>query len=370
MIVKLRDAGKPEWFLTHLFDSQPCESTFRQMRSMGTLNFTKINFTLSELFHLIERVELQNDIVYNRLAHTDIIFPRIKERVKLGVEHHVYDLPSNEELKDTLKRAHEDAKEISIEFDIYCESVEVSQCPLKKPNIAQQRQSNESDIEDDDFIENSSILDERDKLNLEENSKFIEICYTDGSKQVVRKSSIIGLLSDSTKKLSSDRLKRVQDSAESIDLHKSPKRIKLNCGMNLTERKQHIYKCDEISVGEWCIFALELDNASFIDVSKEGIIKNVIIGTVLAFQYSKGKTDKQRQYRKDTAPISKKAENDRDISVLSNWYTINTEGNPISMKGSGSFYIPINKYLATIENPRNNIQISKENLNILHDFIP
>lgn len=373
LIVKLRDAGKPEWFLTHLFDSQPCESTFRQMRSMGTINYTKINFTLLELFHLVERVELQNEIVHNRLAHTDIIFPRVKERVK---HNHVYDLPLNEQMTTTLKVAQEDAKKIAIEFGIFSESFEVERCPVKKPNIVLQRQLNASDSENDDHYQNSLILDDENKLNLreysdkkislEENSKFIEICYPDETKQVVRKSSIVGLLSVSTKKLSSDRLKRVQDSTQSIDYQQSSKRFKLNHDTK-SQNDQLIHKCEEIVVGEWCIFAWDFDIASSTYVTeeqaKDNIIKNTIIGTVLGFQYPDGTTDKKKQYRKDTAPISQK-----DVSVLSNWYAINTGGILISLKCS-AFYVPINKYLATIENSRKHIQIAKENLNILHEII-
>lgn len=157
MELKLRNAGKPELFLPHLFDSQPCESAFRQMRSMGTINFTKINFTLLELFYLIERVELQNKIVYNPLAHTDINFPRVKERVKHDAC--VFDLPSNEQLISTLKLAQEDAKKIAIEFGIFSEKFNVERCLLKKPNILLQRQTNASDSEDDEHIQKSLVFD-------------------------------------------------------------------------------------------------------------------------------------------------------------------------------------------------------------------
>lgn len=371
LISKLRNAGKPEWFLPYLFDSQTCESTFRQMRSMGTINFTKINFTLLELFHLIERVELQNEIVYNRLAHTDIVFSRIKQRVQ---HDHVHDLPSNQELVDTLKTARDDAKNIAIEFGMYSESFDVERCPVKKIKVQKPRQKNQefflSDSEDDD---NSFIFNEENKLNLreysneetilEENSKYIEVFYLDGSTQVVRKSSIVGLLSDSTKKLSSDRLKRVQDSGQ--DSQQSSKRIKLFGYATKSHNDQLIRKCEEIMVGEWCVFALDFDSSPFIDVPKESIIKNTIIGTVLAFQYHGGKTHKQKQYRKDTAAVSSD-----DLSVLSNWYAINTNGVLIPLKGSNSFYIPMNKYIATVKNVGNlNIIITEENLKILNEMV-
>lgn len=47
IIRNLRDSEMQELFLTFLFANQPCEETFRQLRSMRTINFTKINFYLA-----------------------------------------------------------------------------------------------------------------------------------------------------------------------------------------------------------------------------------------------------------------------------------------------------------------------------------
>lgn len=375
LIVKLKNDSKPEWFLPYLFDSQPCESTFRQMRSMGTINYTKINFTLLELFHLIERVELQNEIVYDRLAHTDIVFPRVFQKHR--IEHNnIYDLPSNEELLCILKEAKEDAKRLAIEFGMHSDRFKLERCPMKKPNIALHPQTNYSDSEDDDQIEDSPKLDDVNKLNLREysneevteTSKFIEICYPDESKQVVRKSSIVWLLTESTTKLSSDRLKRVQTSESSNDIQQSSKRMKVHYGIKI-QSDQLIHKCEEIMIGEWCFFTFDFNSISSTVVAKESIIKNTIIGIILAFQYADGKTNKKRQYRKETAPISKNDKETRDILVLSNWYAVNTDGILIPLEGPSSFYVPMNKYLATIENSSDNIQITSENLNILQEFI-
>lgn len=62
LIKHFRDENLKEYFIPTILNSQPCEETYRKMRSMGTINFTKINFTLLELFHLIGRVELMNNI--------------------------------------------------------------------------------------------------------------------------------------------------------------------------------------------------------------------------------------------------------------------------------------------------------------------
>lgn len=59
LIKRFRDGNMTEYFTPTLFNSQPCEETFRQMRSMGPINFTKINFTLLQLIHIVGRIELR-----------------------------------------------------------------------------------------------------------------------------------------------------------------------------------------------------------------------------------------------------------------------------------------------------------------------
>lgn len=379
LVIKLRNAGKPEWFLTHLFDSQPCEETFRQMRSMGTINFTKINFTLLELLHLVQRIELQNDIIFNRLANFDIHFPRLNARKKLAKERKYDDLPPNDEIISILKTAQEDAKKIALEFGINCDKFDIGQCPIHKPNIAVPQTMNDSDSEAEDHNSlDNSVLDSTDVLKLRqynresvslgENSKFLELCYSDESTQIVRKSSIVWMLSESITKLSSDRLKRVQTKVPESE----PKHSKLkyaNTSQQALQNDQHMCKSEQISVGEWCLFVVDLDNIPFIDVKKENC-KNIIIGTVLGFEYSDGKTVKQRQYHKDTAPTSKSDKNNRDIAVLSNWYAITTEAILVPLNGLNSFFVPIDKYIVTVENLKMNAESQlKLNLNSLNKFM-
>lgn len=58
LITKFRDTGQQHLFLPHIFNSQHCESTFRQFRSMTTANWTKINFSMLELLNMINRIEM------------------------------------------------------------------------------------------------------------------------------------------------------------------------------------------------------------------------------------------------------------------------------------------------------------------------
>lgn len=386
LITKLRDIGKPEWFLTYLFDSQPCESTFRQMRSMGTLNFTKINFTLSELLNIVERVELQNEIVYNKLSKSEIKFPRLK----VGLQNNtIAQLPSNQELATTMKKALEDARTCTIAFGMDAGADEIVKCPLRKPVVLGLRNIPE---DSDSSNEEESIFNSRfdsrqslnlpeynkDKVSLTEDSKFIEVCQSDGSSQIFRKSSVVWLLTESTAKLSSDRLKRVQE----VPKQKSSKRAKREdsntssaTGSSNEPPNRAPYIFENIKVGDWCFFELDFDNNSIIgstiESGVENLVKNIVVGAILAFKYAQGNKEKDKQYHLDTAPVHKKKENDRDIDVLCNWRCIKIDGT-LCAPESG-FFIPIKNYVCTVELPRKLLQNQEKTLivemNGLEDFL-
>lgn len=74
IIRNLRSQGLEELLIPILFASQPCEESFRQFRSMETVNFTKINFTMLDILHMIGRIELKNEIVYSKLSDLDVKF--------------------------------------------------------------------------------------------------------------------------------------------------------------------------------------------------------------------------------------------------------------------------------------------------------
>lgn len=87
VIITLRDKGRADLFLPMLFNTQTCEQMFRQIRSMSTLNWTKINFTMLELLHAFGRIQLQNDIFYDKLVNVDISIPRVQKKAKNDVLH-------------------------------------------------------------------------------------------------------------------------------------------------------------------------------------------------------------------------------------------------------------------------------------------
>lgn len=244
-ILKLRDSNKAQLFQTHLFSSQPCESTFRQMRSLGTQNFTKINFSLYELLHMVSRIELMNTIKNSN--DEQILFPEKK------IETKTFELPSNFEIITAIKAAKKDALESAKDFGIVLTNADIALCELKPANIHKEaKRLYDEDASDDDTddesdddeacdedltweIDGSSSsddgLDEGDQNNpdlvtdtgLDTGfSKFVQI-EINGKKMDIRKSRLIWMLTDKKDKLSADRSIRVRTRAEfEADLEAEP----------------------------------------------------------------------------------------------------------------------------------------------------
>lgn len=143
LIKKLRDEGLSHLFLPTIFNSQPCEETFRKLRSMGTINFTKVNFSLLELMHLIGRLELMNDIVSFKLADVEVCFPRNPTH-KSNYSH--FDLPSDEEIENTIKEALSTAVDDAKKFGIIVAAKDIEKCDIKQVEVAFNTDDQREDI--------------------------------------------------------------------------------------------------------------------------------------------------------------------------------------------------------------------------------
>lgn len=104
LMKRFRDEKKEHFFLPPLFDSQSCEKMFRTFRSMGTAQYTKINFSIHELMHIIGRVEVLDEIAYIKLADEKINFPN-----KRTGKTTIYPLPLDDEIDATIANARREA---------------------------------------------------------------------------------------------------------------------------------------------------------------------------------------------------------------------------------------------------------------------
>lgn len=212
-----RNEGLKKYFIPTIFNSQPCEETFRKMRSMGTINFTKINFTLLELFHLIGRVELLNDIMYFKLAGVDIHFPR--DPLKKTKENK-FDLPSDSDIEKTIAEALVAAVGDAKKFGMDISNDDIRNCPLDFNPSIEKKDNQSTDIDlgitrDDKPMGHENLKDYHSNLNEtpDEDSRFVSVDTKRGKKTVL-KSSLMWSLSSSKEKLSSDRLTRVRGASK------------------------------------------------------------------------------------------------------------------------------------------------------------
>lgn len=293
------------------------------MWSMGTINYTKINFTLLELIHLVGRVELMNDIMHFKLADSDVYVHIIA-------------------VQNALDAAISDINKFGMNFP----AEDIRDCKLKDIQI---------DLDSDDQCVNDEIIDlgigsDHNSNPIEcqnlkdysdravENSSFVSVPGKNGPK-TVRKSTYMWSISDTKDKLSSDRLRRVQK--------KKPARRQLEF-VDVSIIDHPISKADDIKIGDWCIFRHTFKNTASENAK-------LIFGNILSFRYIKSKTIKLRQYSWDVAPVSHE-KNSRGVEVLAAWYEMDT--NEIkSLNCNSSFFVNIDQYVATIS--RNAIEKGK-----------
>lgn len=363
LVLKLKRLEKPEMFLPFMFDSQPCERTFRTMRSMGTINYTKINFTLQELLHMVARVELQNNIIFEKLANENIEFPRMqKKKTTTNI-----DLPSIEEIILAMQKAKNDAILQAVKLNINLDTsldinLDILKCDIKTHSIISKPfEGNSSDEElfgETEHFFNRANINLRDYKTDEstefDNNRFIELCEADGSTKIVRKSTLVWLLSDPATKLSNDRAKRVQ----STPLQKASKRQKVS--QNYIPMETTIFRSDQLHIGEWCFFAQIAENN--LPSSSQGNlqyvlgINNIVFGALMGFRFKDGRNQKDAQYHFDYVTMSNHDKSNsknskslqklslRAIEVQADWYSFNATG---ILSRKGIFYLDIGYYLAT-----------------------
>lgn len=70
-----------ETFFPNLFGSQPCESTFRQVRSFTSTFSTVVNFNMLDIINRIKKIQLQSDII--NTSNSQIKFPRFEKKAAM-----------------------------------------------------------------------------------------------------------------------------------------------------------------------------------------------------------------------------------------------------------------------------------------------
>lgn len=78
------------------------------------------------------------------------------------------------------------------------------------------------------------------------------------------------------------------------------------------------------------------------------LLDSIVIGSILGFKYSLGKTEKDKQYRLDSAIVTENPKI-KNVNVLAMWYRVNKSGILYQVKGKPHFYIDSHNYIGDIK---------------------
>lgn len=224
-LLYLKQIDRPAFFMPWLFDSQPCESIFRQFRSFTTTYSTVINSSLKEAMGRISKIQFQNHIV--QATSSLFVYPRAKHASPPQIQ---ITLPTEKQIFDEIEFCQKLAiatatKHGLIETSKHKKSI--YSCDIKpfKPKATAKLPKQYTDQQPHNDIKLSVYkLKLKDLKNIQlknyalnivpdkltETSPYVEIVLDNNKRIVVRKTSLCWLLGTESRKMSNDRLLRVQ----------------------------------------------------------------------------------------------------------------------------------------------------------------
>lgn len=232
LMLYLKERKLDHLCLADMFGSQPCESIFRQIRSLSSTYSTVTNSSLLEIIQKMAKIELLNDISHIKLSHFN--FPRIGVQSssyyptidRNGVDSYnkTVQLPSQDEIFNEIEMAKLEAIEYAESLGVYSENSENTffcQITKKRSNAAgandvpiNENISSEDNVDQDilKLFSEISLNECKEKVDPEkinQKSQYVKVRNSKGELFCVKKHTLCWILSKSTSKLSSDRLIRV-----------------------------------------------------------------------------------------------------------------------------------------------------------------
>lgn len=222
-IIRLAKHNLPHLFLPTVFNSQHCESLFRQIRSITSTFSTVTNCTIKELCQRISKIQLQSDVM-SRIG-SNFIFPRLQHPKTREIK--VYGLPTLTEIYNEIETSKSDAIRDAIvlglihknkvkQFDFTCQIK-----PHKKKRNTKRAKAETGSVFVNQIthrvlhlnrINLKNYVYRFDGKNVDENSAYVELYHnhTTNRRMIVKKTSFCWLLRGDNERVSSDRLERVK----------------------------------------------------------------------------------------------------------------------------------------------------------------
>lgn len=198
----------PELFMPHLFTSQVCEETFRQVRSFTTVYSTVANCSVKDIIGRLDKIQLQNDITL------DSIFKVPRTKCQPTENDAMPSLPSKDKICQEIERCKIDA--ISFARDaglIRTDNVNRMICGVKAYKLSDwfylPEEKTNRPLPVFGHIELKDYSTQMQNKKIEETSPYVEL-HCINKRMVVKKTSLCWFLRTDARKLSSDRLVRVR----------------------------------------------------------------------------------------------------------------------------------------------------------------
>lgn len=226
ILLYLKKNNLTHLFLPHMYSSQPCESFYRQIRSLSSVSSTVVNCSTKGMLDRISRTQLLSDISNDRDNGSVIIYPKSFNSCEFSQTNDVKsDFPNEIEIVNAILKCKADAIQKAMRIGLlkkkYGSKNEACVCNVKtyakRPRKNEIHDSSDSESEDDfgDVymkVVSSSIKNYANKFeekNVSETSPYVEV-FGDDKRFVFRKTSLCWLLGKERTKCSSDRIYRVR----------------------------------------------------------------------------------------------------------------------------------------------------------------
>lgn len=225
-ILHLKKINKPELFKPFLYESQACESQFRQLRSMSTVFSTVTNCSVKEAISRISKIQYQNEIMQRTSQHFE--YPGFN---KPSFPESQHTLPTADEIIKEIEFCQELAKNTAKKLGLIERRGKKNyECKIKLATTnASQRKKKKSHIS---FAADPIQLTANDLKNIQLKNyaakikpnavdgtgPYVSIKCSDRKIVAVKKTSLCWLLGVECKKLSSDRLLRVMHTKKKLNI--------------------------------------------------------------------------------------------------------------------------------------------------------
>ncbi|KAK3922722.1 Ribosome biogenesis protein BOP1-like protein [Frankliniella fusca] len=370
-IIKFRDKEEPHLFLPWLMSSQPCESSFRLLRSSKAAHCGVVSFSILELQNRVRRIDFMTN-KFKKLEK-EYTFKRHHKSFQMSTSvcYIPVTLPEDYEIEIAVDSALKKAIGLAVKFEIIPRkqrSSFVPACQLQpvktlQDNNEQQDESeqhdddddldnclcengqqessdsdNEQDLvhEEDDVAEDQYLLSTGaigvktyDNVPVSETGPYVSVRDTTGQR-IVKKSTFLYLHSKGKVLSSSDRIVRYV-SDENIDHRETTARKPFHSGLTVPTREE------SINLADWCSFYNE--------------DKSVVVGRVLAFSYLSGATWKKQEFSWTSIPVEPPKKNARGVGCLCSWFKIGKNGILVPMNMEVHGYYSVEHYICTLPRP-------------------